>query len=120
MGSGGMTGVCGPSASDGGTGCEGIEGGVTVQAAEAVLSGCTGAGCHAAPVLASLVGAPVGDCNDGRDFVKPGNAAQSYLLDKIEGHDCCFGPRMPPNGPYLSDADALTVRRWICEGAPTQ
>jgi hypothetical protein len=120
MGSGGTTGGCGPSANDGGTGSDGIEGGVTLKAAQAIVGGCTGEGCHQPPDLASLVGKTVTDCSDGRDYVMPGNAAQSYLLDKIEGHDCCVGGRMPPNGPYLSDADVLTIRRWICEGAPTQ
>jgi hypothetical protein len=130
MGAGGSTGalivgsggamVCGPSANDGGTGCEGLEGGVTLAAAQAILGGCTGEGCHLVPDLKSLVGHPVADCTDGRDYIQAGNAAKSYILDKIEGHDCCVGGRMPPNGNYLSDADTLTIRRWICEGAPTQ
>jgi hypothetical protein len=119
IGSGGAM-VCGSSGNDGGTGCEGLEGGVSLDAAQAILVGCTGEGCHLPPDLASLVGHAVSDCPDGRDYVKPGNAAQSYILDKIEGHDCCVGGRMPPSGNYLSAADTLTIRRWICEGAPTQ
>src|SRR5262249_9790025 len=119
VGSGGLA-ACGPSAKDGGTGCEGLEGGVTLDAAQALLSGCTGQFCHLAPPLAELVGKAAYDCSDRRDLVTPGNAAQSYLLDKIERHDCCFGPRMPPDGNWLSDDDTLTIRRWICEGAPTQ
>jgi hypothetical protein len=51
-------------------------------------------------------------------LVTPGNAARSYLLDKLQGTPRCIPTRMPLNGPYLSDAEVLLIRRWICEGAP--
>jgi len=113
----------GPDASnvgDGSTGCEGVEGGVTYQQAGAILSGCTGEICHGPPTHDSIVGVPAYECCDGRAIVQPGNAAQSYLLDKIEGHDMCQGVPMPFEQPPLSDADTLTLLRWICEGAPGQ
>jgi hypothetical protein len=105
---------------DGSTGCEGIEGGVTYKEVGTVLAGCQGETCHGAPTHDMVVGVAAYECCDGRLLVDPGNAAQSYLLDKVEGHDLCQGDRMPWMLPPLSDADLLTIRRWICEGAPAQ
>jgi hypothetical protein len=113
----------GPDATDvgdGSTGCEGIEGGVTYQQAGAVLAGCTGEICHGAWTHDTVVGVPATQCCDGRFLVQPGNAAQSYLLDKVEGHDICQGVRMPFDLPPLTNTDTLTLVQWICEGAPGQ
>jgi hypothetical protein len=113
----------GPPASDaavdGPTGCEGIEAGVTYEEVGMILAGCQGEGCHASPTAAELVGVVAEECCDGRFLVSPGNAAQSYLLDKVEGQSLCYPGRMPLNQTPLSDAQILTLRRWICEGAPS-
>lgn len=48
--------------------------------------------------------------------VEPGNAADSYLVHKLEG-TASVGAQMPLGGPYL-DADAMAIiRQWINEGA---
>jgi hypothetical protein len=106
------------AASDGPTGCEGIEGGVTYHEVGIILAGCQGEGCHESPTAQDLVGIVAAECCDGRLLVAPGNAAQSYLLDKVLGQDLCYPGRMPLNQTPLSDAEILTIRRWICEGAP--
>lgn len=100
------------------TGCEGIEGGVTWEEVGAILSGCQGEVCHSAPTYASTVDQPASECCNDRLLVDPGNAANSYLFDKVEGQDLCFGARMPFGEPPLPDVEILTIRRWICEGAP--
>ena len=128
VGSGaGGAGCGGPPATDGGggdgpTGCEGIEGGVTFAAARsAVFSGCQGEVCHIHDVpTPQWLAQPATECCDGRLRAMPGNAARSYVLDKIENHDLCGGERMPFGGPYLDASQALIVRRWICGGAPAQ
>jgi hypothetical protein len=135
-GSGGSTfafasGTTGGTAPDGGcsdaaidtgspTGCEGIEGGVPYSAVSAIFTGCQGEDCHGAPTAQSTVDVAAYECCDGRLLVDPGNAVNSYLFDKIEGQDLCYGARMPFAEPPLSDADMLTIREWICEGAPSQ
>lgn len=48
--------------------------------------------------------------------VKPGDATNSYLVHKLEGH-AAVGARMPLGGPYL-DANAMAIiRQWINNGA---
>jgi mono/diheme cytochrome c family protein len=53
--------------------------------------------------------------------IAPGNAQQSYLVDKIMGAaqdgGCFSGVRMPAGGPYLSDADIASIASWINAGA---
>jgi len=49
--------------------------------------------------------------------VMPGDSANSYIVQKIEGH-AAVGARMPLGGPYL-DANTITlIRQWIDKGAP--
>jgi hypothetical protein len=108
----------GDAAYDGPTGCEGIEAGVTYQDVGSILAGCTGESCHGSPTHDELVGIVATECCDGRLLVDPGNAALSYLMDKVTGQNLCYATRMPLDQPPLSDADLLTLRRWICEGAP--
>ena len=62
---------------------------------------------------------PAPECCDGAElYVKPGDADHSYVMNKITGYGLRYGSRMPFGQPPLSDADILTFRRWICEGAP--
>ena len=49
--------------------------------------------------------------------VAPGDPANSYLVQKIEGR-ASVGARMPLGGPALSQANIDLVRAWIASGAP--
>jgi len=51
--------------------------------------------------------------------VNPGSPDTSYIVHKIEGRAGITGRRMPFNGPpYLTDGQALILKRWIELGAP--
>jgi hypothetical protein len=49
--------------------------------------------------------------------VAPGNAADSYVIRKLEGGPGIVGQRMPFNGPYLDQATINVIRQWIDGGA---
>ena len=104
---------------DAGTGCEGLEGGVTYQHDISPIFnlGCNGEQCHAVPTWKGLVSQPSHECCD-RLLVAPGDPAHSYLVDKILGVHICSGDPMPLSRPPLSTSDTTTILRWICEGAP--
>ena len=48
--------------------------------------------------------------------VQRGNANNSYLIHKLEGH-AAVGARMPLGGPFLDAATISLIRRWIDNGA---
>lgn len=48
--------------------------------------------------------------------VAPGDAANSYLIHKLEGHQS-VGARMPLGGPYLDANTIAVIRQWIDNGA---
>lgn len=48
--------------------------------------------------------------------VAPGDAANSYLIHKLEGHSA-VGARMPFGGPYLDANTIALIRQWIDNGA---
>jgi hypothetical protein len=48
--------------------------------------------------------------------VAPGDAANSYLIHKLEGHQA-VGARMPFGGPYLDAQTINLIRQWIDNGA---
>lgn len=48
--------------------------------------------------------------------VAPGDADNSYLIQKLEGHQS-VGARMPLGGPYLDAATIALIRQWINNGA---
>jgi len=50
--------------------------------------------------------------------VLPNSPDNSYLIHKIEGRAGILGGRMPLGGPYLTEGQALVIRRWIEIGAP--
>ena len=50
--------------------------------------------------------------------VKPNDAANSYLIQKLEGAPTITGARMPFGGPYLSQATIDQIKSWILNGAP--
>jgi hypothetical protein len=49
--------------------------------------------------------------------VAPGDPANSYLIQKLEGRSDISGVRMPILGPYLTDGQLASIRRWIELGA---
>lgn len=50
--------------------------------------------------------------------VIPGDADNSYLVQKLEGHPGIVGQRMPRTaGPFLTEGQMLIIRRWINQGA---
>jgi hypothetical protein len=83
-----------------------------------VLLGCTGELCHSPPDYDSLVDRLSTECCEGRLLVAPGGPAESYLLDKLEGRDLCFGSRMPLGDDPLGPDTIQQIADWICAGAP--
>ncbi len=49
--------------------------------------------------------------------VKPGDPANSYLIQKLEGAASISGQRMPLGGPYLDQATIDKIKSWIAAGA---
>lgn len=50
--------------------------------------------------------------------VIPGDAANSYLVHKLEGSPGIAGERMPrTGGPYLTEGQLTILKRWIATGA---
>ncbi len=49
--------------------------------------------------------------------IKPGDPANSYLVQKIEGV-AAVGAQMPFGGPPLPAATIATIRQWVTNGAP--
>jgi hypothetical protein len=59
-------------------------------------------------------------------IVKPGDPSNSFLMHKLDGDLCtlqrsceggdCLDP-MPKGKPLLDEAQRLSVRRWITQGA---
>jgi uncharacterized protein (TIGR03118 family) len=50
--------------------------------------------------------------------VQPGDPANSYLIQKLEGAAGILGVRMPFGGPYLDQATIDRIKSWIAAGAP--
>ena len=48
--------------------------------------------------------------------VQPGDPANSYLVQKLEGH-AAVGAQMPFGGPPLPAATIAVIRQWITDGA---
>ena len=70
---------------------------------------------------ASLVGVASSNCsiasNPNQTRVVAGNAAQSYLIDKLTLSTPPCGLQMPRLAPPLSTAQIDTIRSWINDGA---
>jgi hypothetical protein len=49
--------------------------------------------------------------------VKPGDPANSYIIQKLQGH-AAVGAQMPLGGPYLSQDTIAFIQQWITNGAP--
>lgn len=87
--------------------------------------GCTESSCHgggqggltmssASTAYANLVN--VTSPNSGEVRVIPGNAADSYLVKKLEGRQS-VGDRMPQGGGMLDETDLTNIKNWINQGA---
>jgi hypothetical protein len=64
----------------------------------------------------NLVNAP-SPRKSGAIRVVPGDVANSYLIQKLEGAPGIAGVRMPQNGPYLTTGQIQIIKRWIELGA---
>lgn len=53
---------------------------------------------------------------DTLNRVTPGDSANSYLVQKLEG-TAAVGTRMPQGGPFLDQATMDMIRQWIDDGA---
>jgi hypothetical protein len=69
----------------------------------------------AADSYALLVGVPSAEV-PSLLRVKPGDPANSYLIQKLEGH-AAVGAQMPFGGPPLPAATIAVIRQWISDGA---
>jgi hypothetical protein len=144
-GAGGEGGVptaggAGGTTSDGGGPPNPCEGAPTVSFATDVLpilvESCSFSSCHAGAqpdagldltegnAYAELVNISTSQCNGSRVRVVPGDAAESYLVDKLRGVDMCgTGQKMPRTYPPGSNAAPWTpektsiVEAWVCGGA---
>lgn len=66
---------------------------------------------------ADLVNVAASECAAGRMRVVPGDPANSYLVQKLEGVSLCSGTQMPKTGS-IPASDITTIKAWICNGAP--
>jgi uncharacterized protein (TIGR03118 family) len=91
-------------------------------------------GCHTGTASASADGLPgIQNLTAGNTYaalvgvasleqpalkrVAPADAANSYLIQKLEGAASISGVRMPAGGPYLDQATIDQVKSWINAGA---
>jgi hypothetical protein len=112
----------------GGCDCPGDGVSFAAEVEPVLVNACTGMGCHGFPASAAgldlrlgnaygnLVGIPSSQCND-RMLVAPGQPGASYLMDKLQGINLCFGTKMPKAAPALSAAQIAAISEWICRGA---
>jgi hypothetical protein len=71
---------------------------------------------HPAQIYASTVGVASVE-QPALKRVAPGDAANSYVVQKLEGAPTITGARMPFGGPYLDQATIDQVKAWINAGA---
>ena len=118
----------GNACEQGGCGCPGDGVSFAAEVEPVLADRCAGMGCHSFPVAAAgldltagnayaeLVDVPSSQCNM-RMRVAPGQPGASYLLDKLQGINLCFGTKMPKTGGSLSPAEIAAISEWICRGA---
>ncbi len=88
--------------------CTGCHGGSSPSAGMSLESG---------NAYESLVNHASGE-KQGATRVSPGDPANSYLIQKLQGDPGIVGLRMPRNGPpYLTDDQVNLVKSWIQAGA---
>jgi hypothetical protein len=117
----------GNACDQGGCGCPGDGVSFVDEVEPLLVDSCAGMGCHSFPApsagldlrvgnaYAELVNVPSSQCNN-RMRVAPGQPANSYLIDKLQGVNLCFGGKMPKGGT-LTDAEIAMISEWICRGA---
>jgi hypothetical protein len=88
---------------------------------------CTAMGCHSFPMpqegmdlragqaYGNTVNVASAQCTS-RLRVAPGDPDNSYLVNKIEGVNLCFGAKMPKVGS-LSQGEIQIIRDWVAQGA---
>lgn len=93
-----------------------------------LVAECTAPGCHsgampkagldlrATAAYDDLVGVAASQCGD-RLRVAPGDATNSYLMNKLRGVDLCSGTQMPKAGQALAESELAAIESWICNGA---
>jgi hypothetical protein len=111
VGSGGVVGPLAPNFNS-------IQANVFDQYCEHCHSGANapvGLRLDAANSYASLVGVPSGERSSVLR-VAPGNANNSYIIQKLEG-TAGVGERMPAGLPPLPQSDINIIRQWIGDGA---
>jgi hypothetical protein len=111
-----------PPSEGGDPGCASAQPGLTYanDVQPVLVQNCTGELCHLVPSYAFLVDQKATQCCDGRLRVAPGDAAHSYLMNTLTGHDLCGGAPMPFGKPMLPEAQIQRIHDWICDGAPQQ
>ena len=72
---------------------------------------------HDSTSYAQLVNVLSTQVGGGVKRVLPGNAASSYLFEKLNCSGPTSGAQMPQGGPFLSAANKLLIRDWINQGA---
>lgn len=82
-----------------------------------IIGTCTGEICHGGWSYETVVGRPSRECCD-QFLVSPGDPSKSYLLNKLEGKNICWGSRMPLDPSPLATASIQKIADWICQGAP--
>ena len=76
-----------------------------------------GLNLRAEVAYASLVGV-ASRGKTGAVRVIPGDADNSYIIQKLEGRSGIVGERMPrTGGPYLTEGQMTIIKRWIATGA---
>ncbi len=71
---------------------------------------------HPAQIYASIVGVASVE-QPSLKRVAPGDPANSYVVQKLEGAATITGSRMPLGGPFLDQATIDQVKAWISAGA---
>ncbi len=95
--------------------------------AQVFTATCAASGCHSgatppqglslvAPAYANLVGVASTEV-PALQRIRSGDAANSYLVQKIEG-TAAVGGRMPLGGPFLDATTIARIRAWVNAGAP--
>lgn len=95
--------------------------------AQVFTATCAASGCHAAtapqqgmslaaPAYANIVNVASTEV-PSLLRIKPGDSANSYLVQKIAG-TAAVGGRMPLGGPFLDATTIARIRAWVDAGAP--
>lgn len=118
----------GSACMNGGCDCPGDGVSFAAEVQPIFTNNCVGMGCHQPPINAATLNLTSGnawaelvDVNSGQCanklLVAPSQPGASYLMNKLQGVDLCFGTKMPKAGAALPAEDIATISEWICRGA---